>query len=365
MKDFESIEELIIDDSFVNYCFKRNPKDIQYWENRIKNNPQEQYRIHEARKTVLGLHAALKQKHERETGREVLEQKNNASKILSIKKAYKVWGAVAAVLVIFLGGRFLLKAVADTEQKVATTEELTVHQKINYKTGKGERKFVTLSDSTKIWLNADSELRIDTAYGIHNRSIHLVGEALFDVRHNESLPFIVFTENYQVVDLGTIFNVKAYPGEQTGEASLIKGIIEISLDGVKDKITLKPNQKVIIDRSDRDKISIHDEQNGIVQKKTAKTMAVIAPLSFSSIDNSILETSWIDRLEFDNENFYQMKSRLERWFGLDVVIEDSIAGEYRFTATFKNESIEEALQALQYAYPFNFKILNNEVIISK
>jgi type II secretory pathway component GspD/PulD (secretin) len=60
-----------------------------------------------------------------------------------------------------------------------------------------------------------------------------------------------------------------------------------------------------------------------------------------------------------------MKDKLERWFNVKINIKDNAVGKYPFTATFENEDIRQVLQALQYAYHFNYTIEKNEVNISK
>ena len=60
-----------------------------------------------------------------------------------------------------------------------------------------------------------------------------------------------------------------------------------------------------------------------------------------------------------------MKEKLERWFDVKITIKDDEVGKYPFTATFEKENIQQVLQALQYAYHFNYNIKNNEVNISK
>ena len=62
MPDFLSIEELIIDDSFHNYCFQKNEADILHWEKFIRDYPSQKKKIEEAKQIVLGLHVILKQK---------------------------------------------------------------------------------------------------------------------------------------------------------------------------------------------------------------------------------------------------------------------------------------------------------------
>ncbi|MEO6705699.1 MAG: FecR family protein [Ginsengibacter sp.] len=364
MPDFLSIEELIIDDSFHNYCFQKIETDILYWEQYLSNNPSQKEKIREAKEIVLGLHVMLEQKY---AGNKITpdlgEQKNKSHlKVFSIKKIFRYAAAVAAIFIVILISSKMFNVTNGTSNE--SNEQIasnTTPPEVFFKTANGERKMITLSDSTKIWLNVASELRVDKGFGTENRDVYLIGEALFEVVHNESLPFVVHTDKYNVKDLGTIFNVKVYPGDQHSETSLIKGKVEIQFPNSTRKISLLPNQKAVVNNNDES--SAKENQPSVLP---LNTQVILAPLSYDHKDSAVIEIAWVqNRLEIVNENFYEMKDQLERWFNVKISIKDEAVGKYPFTATFKKENIKEVLQALQYAYHFNYKIENNEVNISK
>ena len=78
-----------------------------------------------------------------------------------------------------------------------------------------------LSDGTKVWLNAETQLRIPTAFVGTERRVFLKGEAYFDVTKNDKQPFIVETDLGEVKVYGTQFNVKFYPEEKEIKATLV------------------------------------------------------------------------------------------------------------------------------------------------
>lgn len=361
MPDHFSVEELVIDDSFINYCFSKNEADLSYWKQYIEEHPFEKEKIEEAKNIVLGLTIMLEQKHSSDDFSERLIEKNNQSlsKKFSFKTAFRYAAAVAAVFLGFL----LLKKTTNTTSYPTTNKfisQTASASTLDYKTANGERKMITLSDHTKIWLNAGSKLTVDKDFGKENRRVYLSGEALFDVIHNDSLPFIVHIKKCEIKDLGTLFNVKAYPDDRQSETSLIRGKVEIQLSGSGQKIFLSPNQKAVI-KNDLD--SAHRKEKRIMP---VKNEATLLPLSYNQRDSAVIETAWAqNRLEIVNEDFYHMKDKLERWFNVKINIKDDEVGKYPFTATFENEDIRQVLQALQYAYPFNYMIENNEVNISK
>ncbi len=93
-------------------------------------------------------------------------------------------------------------------------------------------------------LDAVSSLTVANDFGNKSRDVYLDGEAIFDVTHNEKLPFIVHTSFYSVRVLGTLFNVKAYRNEKSSETALLRGRVEIVLNDNK-RIALRPNNKIV------------------------------------------------------------------------------------------------------------------------
>lgn len=89
---------------------------------------------------------------------------------------------------------------------------------------------VILPDSTQVWLNAGSTLTYPVRFAGQNRTVKLLGEAFFDVKHDVKRPFIVSMEEEFVKVLGTSFNVSAYAGESS-VTTLEDGKVELVRDG--------------------------------------------------------------------------------------------------------------------------------------
>lgn len=354
------VEEFVINDSFCNYCFQSNEADMKYWEEYINSHPSEKEKIEEAKQIVLGLHVMLKQEYANKE-----EQKAKIipihKKRFPVKRIMLAAASVAAVIIAFF--------VLNINRSNVNNERNGVNQiaannnsnsEIVFSTHNGEKKIITLPDNSTLHLNSGSTLRVDKDFGKSNRNVYLSGEALFDVTHNASLPFIVHTNSYEVKVLGTLFNVKAYPGDKLSETSLLRGRVEINLKNNADKVVLKPNQKAVINYAENN-ISLNES----TQDSSSETIS-LSPVSYSAKDNVVIETAWAqNKLEIVNESFADMKEKLERWYDVKINFEDAEVSNYKFTATFEKENIEEVLKALQYAYHFNYSINGDEVTISK
>ena len=94
----------------------------------------------------------------------------------------------------------------------------------------GQQAEMQLSDSSHVWLNARSRLVYPTAFATAEREVSLNGEAFFDVRHDDHLPFTVHAGDIDIRVLGTKFNVLADSASQYFEASLVDGRLRVELN---------------------------------------------------------------------------------------------------------------------------------------
>lgn len=223
---------------------------------------------------------------------------------------------------------------------------------------KGSKTQITLMDGTAIWLNAGSKLTYPKNFSLENREVYLTGEAYFKVAHNDAHPFIVHTAETDIRDLGTTFNVKAYAGSATTEATLIEGTIEVSMK--KDparKIRMAPGEKLVFHNNRS------PEENE--QEKMAQVFEVSEIVPYAKT-NDIVETAWVEnKLIFRSERFADLAAMMERRYNISILIKNEEIKAYRLTGIFKNENVTEALKLLQVIAPFKFDIHNGQVIIDK
>src|SRR5690606_4757825 len=126
----------------------------------------------------------------------------------------------------------------------------------------------------QVWLNADSRLSYpnDFQHGAE-REVFLSGEAYFDVVHNAERPFIIHTQYLDIKDIGTAFNVKAYPDEDESEATLVTGAIKVSLHQNPDKsFILKPREKFVYYATGNDVALSGQKKNAVAAKPDLSAM---------------------------------------------------------------------------------------------
>lgn len=91
---------------------------------------------------------------------------------------------------------------------------------------RGETFKVVLSDSTEVWLNAESRLAYPPLFGGDKRVVSLEGEAYFKVAHDAAHPFVVISGDMRIQVLGTEFNVRRLPSGHSC-VTLIDGRVEV------------------------------------------------------------------------------------------------------------------------------------------
>lgn len=233
-------------------------------------------------------------------------------------------------------------------------------------TRNGSRTEIVLPDGTRVWLNAGSKLTYDKTFGETVRNVNLNGEAYFDVVHNAAKPFVIHTKAMDIKVLGTEFNVKSYPDENTTEASLIRGSIEVTLkDKRAEKIVMKPNEKLVVSNDPDNEFKVLTPTKKLL--KHSDPIISLGHLNYFSLDSTILETSWVNnRLVFEDESFEQVAARMARWYGVSFEFDNAGIQKLRFTGNFKNESVEDALKAMQITADFSFRISpDKHIIITK
>lgn len=102
---------------------------------------------------------------------------------------------------------------------------------------KGRRVHITLSDGTKLYVNAGSHVVYPTVFNKSRREIAVEGEAYLEVSHQREWPFYVQTNGFNVRVLGTTFNISAYKEEAVAAVTLVEGSVEIERKDKKIKLT--------------------------------------------------------------------------------------------------------------------------------
>lgn len=318
--------------------------DLRYKLSVLSNWPQPAAGKEWETKTELALEKHLARMEEKFPQEELPVKK--------VRRNFRKWVAVLSLLVVVLGGYCIYLLLNKYPQKAGKAAMAAIY------TRDGSRSRAQLPDGTEVWLNGGSRLTYDPDMNnLDSRDVTLEGEAFFDVAKNAAKPFSIHTSKMGIKVLGTSFNVKAYKGDNTTEATLITGAVEVTLnDGVERNVKLVPNQKIILQ---------HGPQDKLVQPNLVAGYKV-ENIRSNPQDSMVAETAWHDNyLVFDNDNFEDIALKMERWYGIKIHLNGNKLKNYHFTATFKNESFSEVLEALKVTTSFHCRIVSNEVFITQ
>ena len=262
---------------------------------------------------------------------------------------YSLGVAVSSIVIFFLVKNLNIEKpsiVTDNNNEISTRD--------------GSKSKIQLPDGSVVWLNAGSRLTYDKDFGKKNREASLSGEAYFDIVKNSDHPFILHTSNIDIMVLGTTFNVKAHPEDKTTETSLIRGEIEVSLrNRPHDKIILTPNEKLIVENIPHENTSVAKPVN-----KTESTV-IISQVKYNNRDSTINEIQWVqNKLVFEDETFQEIALKMQRWYNVEITIEDKKLKERRYTGSFQNENIDQAMEALKFHEPFKSEKKGNKIILN-
>ena len=202
----------------------------------------------------------------------------------------------------------------------------------------GGEFFYVLPDSTRVWINSDSELRFPTNFVDGVRRVELRGEAFFDVAHDRRSPFVVTLSGGDITVYGTRFNVTDYK-EMGLSAVLVEGSIGFrSLHG--DTVRLTPSERMVYG----------GDETGI---------------SVEKVDTE-LYTAWIDhRFVFRGQTLEEIMSTLARWYDFDIVFADEEARTIRLSGRLNRyDDIRVLLRTYEEVAGVHFGIRGREIVVS-
>lgn len=216
----------------------------------------------------------------------------------------------------------------------------SLHPKTKYNTiiiPRGGEYQVELSDGTKIWLNAETQLKIPTTFTGKERRVFLKGEAYFEVAKNDKQPFVVETSMGEVKVYGTQFNVKFYPEDKEIRTTLVEGSISFKNQQIAE-LKIKPGYQLQL-----------KEHSSTPEIKHVK------------IHNEI---AWKNRMfSFESERLEDIAKKLERWYNVTIVFEDEDLKNFKFSGNLSRyDTIDKILFPFEEVFHAKFLIEENGII---
>ncbi len=212
---------------------------------------------------------------------------------------------------------------------------LTKYADMTVEVGQGQKSDILLPDGTKVYLNANSQLRYGSKFNGKQRQVELIGEAYFEVAKDTHSPFIVTAGDMQVQAVGTSFNIQAYPDEEDISTYLSEGSV----------IVTSPIQSLHLTPGE---VAVYSPAESRITKKRT--------------ENDRLFTAWMsDEMVFDDEPILNIIRVLGRNYNVKFEIKSDKLQDITFTGTLKNASLQSTLYALQFTSSITYKKRNDVI----
>lgn len=188
-----------------------------------------------------------------------------------------------------------------------------------------------LPDHSVVWLNSGSTLRYPTVFRSDNRNVELNGEAYFEVEADNERPFYVNTRHGLTVYVyGTRFNVTAYEDDSNIETVLEKGKVNV----------ISPDRKTIMQLAPGEQLLYNKQSQKLIKNKV----------------DIYEKVAWKDgKLIFRNASLDDIFKRLSRHFNVDIQFNNKSGKEYKYRATFRNETLPQILDYLARSAALKWK----------
>lgn len=290
------------------------------------------------------------------------ERSHNSDK----KKSYLKIAAYLMAAFLLTGGLFFYQKFQTVSGQPELQSSLKESGPNEINVAKGSKSLIKLPDGSQVWINSGSKITYSKLFSSETRELTLDGEAYFDVVKDPRHPFIVHTSGIDVKVLGTAFNIRCYPDEKNIEASLVRGSLEVTIKDWKEKIILKPNEKLTVHNNTASDTPVSAKEEDARNDEEQKKVIELGRLSVLPKDSTIIETSWVyNKLVFRSETFEEVARKMERWYAVNISFKDEKIKEKKLTGIFENETVSQALDAIQMTTKFSYTIDNNKITISK
>jgi ferric-dicitrate binding protein FerR (iron transport regulator) len=337
---FDTVEDLLSDESFLNYYFQKDENDMLDWEDWQAEVPEREALV----KTAFLLLDRLSLKFDEKQIKIKLQQLQAKINAQSQKKTrysilnYSFFLRIAAAALLLVVGVWYFfspkKTVTEGGQFAAVTQAIE-------NKAVGKIAAYKLSDGTLVRLNSNSKIKLSENFNTKNRDIFLEGEAYFEVAKNPSKPFRVHAGKSVTTALGTAFTVRAVSGETSVKVVLVEGKVRVE--------NTEPHQKQIKELIAGQQIEI--------QKDTISNIEYVK--------NMPLALRWKEGfvMTFRDAPLSEVFKALNENYHTTIVgADDSRWKAAKITAEFdKSMSLSAIMEALKFANDFDFLIRNDSI----
>jgi transmembrane sensor len=326
-----TVEELLLDETFVDYCVNNDSEYRSKWERLRVSDPVWALLMDEAKGLLSVMSPSLPDSEVQAEIDKLREQIGYPLPVEPVRRP--AWKRAARILIpaavaasIIITAFIFLNKPAEEPVVLAVTEHAA---------GFGERLPVTLPDGSKVILNSNSSLSYTSDYNKKERRLELIGEAFFEVAKNPGKQFIVSTGEFSSTAIGTAFYVRARQPRQNYSVDLLEG--KLSVQNV-------AGNSLLLNAGENAKW----QQNGF-----RKNHFDAQPLQ-----------DWISgKLQFQHAATAAVWSQLANYYAVEIEDLRKKTGTISITGDYSGKPLEDILKAICFSLSCKYTITNNKVII--
>lgn len=334
-KSLNTIEDFLTDESFRSWVIDPTPELNDHWLTWLDENRDKLFLAEQARESISSLRFKEFSSAPGAKQRilEKIQKENATASYLSITR--RTWWTIAALLLVLIGvALWNYSGINDqTDTQMVDVSALLIKKSNPL----GQRSQYVLPDGSTVFLNAGSTIEYPATFPPESRIIKLDGEAILDVEHDPNRPFKVVGPDFEVVVLGTLFNVDT--DADSPRVALLEGKVRLEAKTFNESLELSPDQMAILDKEEG--------------------TFIISPF------DKRLVTGWKDGyLVFREASFEEVMEALQEWYGVKIRVVEPNPTEWSYSATFRQESLDNVLMSMQLLRRFDYKIKADSLILS-
>jgi transmembrane sensor len=341
-------EDLVTDETFINYCLRKNPDDTRFWQDWITAHPDKEILVEKAEYYVRNFSLSLPENEYQEEFAKIkisIEPSfgtagyQSVIKFLDWKKPSKAAGnrrrtiirwMVPVLVIVLAGGYFFAQRLSGSAPD----------QIENINNGTVPLVF-TLPDGTVITLAPHSGLKYPRKFDLALRKVYLSGEASFHVTADSAHPFKVYQGDLVATVLGTVFNIRKERRDSIMVVELIKGKLKVEImSGAStsvQSVILLPNERVVY--------TLYNQR--LFKEKW-------------QLEEDLLLRK--DHLIFKKDDYNAIEKKIKASFGITLINHSDKKG-WSFTGEFTNSTAGEIVAGICKIEGLTSEIVGDTILI--
>jgi ferric-dicitrate binding protein FerR (iron transport regulator) len=208
-----------------------------------------------------------------------------------------------------------------------------------------QKMTVTLSDGSKIVLDAGSYLEYPEEFRSAERQVYFNGEGYFEVNGDPDKPFVIHTGESIIRVLGTRFNIRTWPYNKLRRVSLtvVEGLVSFQADG-----------------------AVSEKNTVVVSEREYSELLENQPPTMPKSVNIEEYISWVNReINFRNAPLREVLDQLERWYDIQIELEDHSLAKNRVALFVDNKSLQDILEVIALMNNMQYEQKGRTILFKK